>query len=145
MSLDVAAGAIGIVSFGIQVCQGLLEYYNSWKEYHERTSATRTSMSDLVKTLEVIQRVMNGTPLAPDVFLRVKQSLHTCQEGIGQLDKKLRKIVSESAGKAGLRDKAREQLHRAAYPFKESTLVKLKEVVEDLKGNLHLTLEVLQM
>lgn len=145
MSLDVAAGVIGVVSLGIQVCQGLLKYYDSWNEYHERTSATRASMADLIKTLQVIDQVMKGSPLAPDVFLRVKQSLDACEGGINRLKTKLDKISKEPVGKSGIKEKVKEHLQKAAYPFREDTLVELKQVVQDLRSNLHLALEVLQM
>lgn len=44
--LDVAAGAVGIVSLGIQACQGLLSYYNDWRDYKSEISSAYDAISD---------------------------------------------------------------------------------------------------
>ena len=59
--LGAAASAVGIASLGIQVCQGVLQYYNDWKGYEEdiatvcsTTIGLRESFGLLSSTLECL-------------------------------------------------------------------------------------------
>jgi len=45
--LGVAGSAVGTASLGIQVCQGLLQYYNDWKSYDDDIAAICGSVNDL--------------------------------------------------------------------------------------------------
>lgn len=47
---SIAAGAAGLVSLGITVCSGLLDYCNAWKDQH-------TDVSRMCQPLEAL----NGT------------------------------------------------------------------------------------
>jgi hypothetical protein len=38
--MAVAGSAVGIASLGIQVCQGLLSYYNSWEGFTTDITST---------------------------------------------------------------------------------------------------------
>ncbi|CAD6563814.1 MAG: hypothetical protein ASARMPREDX12_000073 [Alectoria sarmentosa] len=68
-----------------------------------------------------------------------------CESGLVALQKKLAKISSALQANSGWSQKLRSQFQRALYPFKESTIVKLKEICSDLQGNLALALETLQI
>jgi hypothetical protein len=50
-----AATAIDVVSFGIQVCQGLLSYYDGWKDYDPDISSAHESVAGLSKTLAFLE------------------------------------------------------------------------------------------
>lgn len=61
-----------------------------------------------------------------------------------RLEKKLANFNSRAVP-SGFRQIAIAELKRAAYPLKSSTLVKLRETVEDLTDHLSLALQVLQL
>jgi hypothetical protein len=56
--MEVAGTAVGIASLGIQVCQGLLSYYDSWKSYDSDISSTYNTISDLSKTLILLKTTL---------------------------------------------------------------------------------------
>jgi hypothetical protein len=56
--MDVAGTAVGIASVSIQVCQGLLSYYDAWKSYDSDVSSTYNGIADLSKTLTILKTTL---------------------------------------------------------------------------------------
>jgi hypothetical protein len=71
------------------------------------------------------------------VKLRVEECLQACAEGIRSLDKKLRKFDHP--------DTVKRIFSRTLYPFKASTLAKLREIVGELLAQLNLALQALEL
>ena len=142
-AMDVGT-AVGIASFGIQVCEGLLSYYDRWKSYESNISAAYDCIADLGKTFTLLQDPLGGAGLDPARAVRVKECLDSCIGGLEKLHKKLQKLHTHSLP-SGLRQKAWAEVQMSYYPFKESTIAKLREVVADLGGQLALALQVLQL
>ena len=94
------------------------------------------SIETLNRTLTALKRTLNSPSLDTDLVHRVEASIGACEDGIGCLHKKLNKINMTTDSKSGNWDaKMRLKLQRAKYPFKESTLVKLKELSNGLLDN----------
>lgn len=143
-ALGIASGAAGLVSLGIQLCQGLLEYYGSWKDADSEVMTTFNALEDLTKVLLLLQSTLTSRDIKLDTAAKVQASIALCQDGIAALQKKLHKVQLHPRGNA-MGERFRSQAWRILYPFKKSTLVKLQEIVGDLRGNLHLALTVLGM
>lgn len=90
--MDVAGSAVGIVSLGIQVCQGLLSYYDSWKNYELDTVNARESIDDLSRTLSLLKGSLNAENLKAERTDRVRRCLEACVDGINKLSSKLQKL-----------------------------------------------------
>ena len=60
-----AGSAVGIVSLGIQVCQGLLDYYHSWKSYRTDINTAYDCIADLHKTFALLQDTLSSSSLDP--------------------------------------------------------------------------------
>jgi hypothetical protein len=132
--------AVGVASLGIQVCQGLLQYYRDWKDHDDDIRETYTGINDLQQTLELLKdklQILSGTPFV----IRARECLVTCQEGIQRLDKKLKKLSKETP--IGILQKAQAGGLRLLYPFRKSTLEKLKEIVQNLMHHLSLAVQVI--
>jgi hypothetical protein len=52
--LGVAASVIGIASFGIQIAQGILQYYGSWRHQDSDVADMCVSLDSLSRTLAVL-------------------------------------------------------------------------------------------
>ncbi|KAJ9660146.1 hypothetical protein H2201_007053 [Coniosporium apollinis] len=130
---------VGVVSLGLQVCKGLVDYYDSWKSYSDDVATTRHSLEGLQKAFDFLQATLAHHPPPAGFQDPVKEALASCREGVKKLRKKLDK-VQQTPTSSGLRGKMQVQALRALYPFKESTLAKLREIVRDLQANLsHVT------
>lgn len=143
-SFSVAASAVGLVSLGLQVCKGLLDYYASWKDKDTIVTSMYNQLEGTTKTFMTLEDCLRGQDLEPRLATRVEDSILSCREGINSLEKKLSKIRREP-NRSSSRLQLRNAAHRALFPFKESTLVKLREVVSDLRDNVTMALDALQL
>lgn len=142
--LSIAASASGLLSVGITVCHGLLEYYSSWRDAEDDVSRMYNSIDALNKTLILIDLSIQHKSFNRDVVVRVEESITSTQRGLESLKKKLDKIKLVPQ-QEGWREKTKAQFRRAVFPFKESTLVKLKELGNELRDDLSIALDALQM
>ncbi|KAL8643660.1 MAG: hypothetical protein Q9226_008206, partial [Calogaya cf. arnoldii] len=143
-ALGVAANAAGLIELGLSVCHGLWEYYGSWKHAESDVKKMYAEIESLSKTFALLQTTLGRPCLDPDIVYRIEEIIVACEANILCLDKKLRKIrdTSPMTNKSGSKFKA--HLQRALYPFKESTVVKLKEISRELQDHLLLALNLQQ-
>lgn len=134
---------MGVASLGIQVCKGLLIFYQDWKDCPEDVKEARDSISSLTETFILIEKSMRNPALEEDVVHRVESCLLSCNEGVKKLQKKLGKMQIEAP--QGSREKAKASALRLAYPFRKSVVEKLKETVQDLWQHLTLAVQVLHL
>lgn len=144
MELGVASSVAGLLSLGIEVCGGLLQYYRSWKGAEDDVARTYVSIDSLAKTLILIKEVVEKNDFSTEHAKNVEASIIAAQQGISSLKKKLDKIKLTPKRDAWS-EKSKAQLRRTLYPFKESTLMKLKELTQDARDGLELAINTLQM
>lgn len=136
--------ALSVVSLGIQVCQGLIEYYDGWKGYENDIREACNSLKGLNKTFTHLQdRLSALQATSPTNVLTVQavDSLAACKDGVKKLEKKLAKLRKESP--SGFWQKAQASGLQVVYPLRKSTLEKLKEIVQDLMQHLNLDIQVM--
>lgn len=143
-AVGLGSAAAGLISLGITVCEKLLAYYSSWKDADATIKSMYEAMEALIKTFVVLKRSMSSSILRKDVVERVEESISSCETGLATLDKKLAKIKCNSKVN-DWKEKTSARLQRTLYPFKESTLIKLKELCNELCENLKLAMMTLQM
>ncbi|SMR60828.1 unnamed protein product [Zymoseptoria tritici ST99CH_1E4] len=142
--MEAAGAAVGIASLGIQVCQGLLDYYNGWKDYQTDIAGAYNSIADLYETLALLKVSLDDKELDHDRAERAKEALESCKDGLTKLSKKLQKLQTHDKPQ-GSRQRLWAEFQRGSYPFKASTLAKLREIVDDVMERLKLALQVLQL
>ena len=142
--MDVASSAVGIASLGIQVCQGLLSYYDAWKSFNSDISSTYNSIDDLHRTLISLKGSLDSDELDEERKDRVKRCLHSCEDSLTKLSEKSQKLRKDGQPE-GVRQKTWAELQRAWYPFRAGTLAKLRDIVSDVRERLKLAMQVLQL
>ncbi|KAK6437156.1 hypothetical protein LTR95_006651 [Oleoguttula sp. CCFEE 5521] len=140
--MDVAGAAIGIASLGIQISQGLLDYYKACEGYDDDIKEAQSWLTYLQRTLSILGDTLQSGNSKTDVFQNAQSCLLLCEEGILKLEKKLRKIHRKYPATAIGHTKAVGR--RFIYPFHQSTIAKLKEIVRDLLGHLVLSVQLVQ-
>jgi len=141
--MEFAGTAVGIASLGIQVCQGLLDYYDSWKSYDSDISSTYDAISDLSKTLILLKTTLQQQTDEERVG-RVRTCVKDCEDALLELGKR-RKSLQKYGQPEGLRQKMRAGLQRTWYPFRKETLEALEASVINVQERLKLALQVLQL
>ena len=166
-AFGVGTGVLSIISFGIQVCQGCLQYYDAYKNSNKTITKLFSSTTALKSTLELIQGVVKQE-FSAEVVENVKINIKACEDTIKELRLELERIrivripntssdvqaaaddngcaqIVSSKSKTKVRDALLQQGRRLLYPFRESTLLKLQEDVDHVLSNLALAIQALDL
>ncbi|KAI9860058.1 MAG: hypothetical protein M1813_006406 [Trichoglossum hirsutum] len=145
-ALGVAGSVVGIVSLGIQLTQGLLKYYRSWKDQDNDISDVCASLDSLQRTLTILSKTIQP-PARFDMGIKdsVEKNVNCINGALEKLTDELRKVQGTELLKSGARSAMRRHVRRALYPFREETLSNIQRVVSEARSNLDLALQVLQV
>lgn len=141
--LGVAGSAVGIISLGIHVCQGLTQYYGSWKGAPKDVAQMCKSVQNLEETLKVLKVTIRDEGVATQAETGVQNSIDACTVSIDELQGELIR-VQEVKG-SSIWSKVHGQGRHLLYPFRESTLLKLKGIAAEIRENLSLAVDVLHL
>ncbi|KAK4892915.1 hypothetical protein LTR27_008643 [Elasticomyces elasticus] len=140
---DIAGSAVGIVSLGIQVCQGLLQYYGDWKGYHKDIEASHKAVQGLTETFVLLAQVLNGNVVVNDAQRRnVENCVASCEDSVGHLRDRLAEL-RKYGHPAAFREKVKASGSRLLYPFKKESLDVLRNLVQEILQRLMLAVNVL--
>ena len=148
--LSAAASAAGIVSLGLQVCQGIVQYYSSWKDFTVDVTSTYELVEQLRGIFDLLRTTLKSSPLEDaSAAEHVRSSIRKCEGGILRLHKRLEKIkakdLEEGTKYSNPKQKLISQGKKLVYPFQQGTLGKLRDAVSDLRDNLTPALHALNL
>ena len=142
--LGVLSGVAGLVSLGITLCKGLLNFYTSVRDVSDDVEKTFQSIESLSKILVKIERSLEHPSITMIENDDIRDCIMSCQTGFDSLLTKVKKLKSRS-GSGLMRDKLANAKQRMTYPFKESTLAKTRELCAELQSNLGVALQRLHL
>ncbi len=143
--LATAGSVVGLISLGIQSCQGLTSYYSAWKSYDEQISQTYRNIDELMITCENLERELQRMTVDQNPAVRqVVRLITSCQDGIHDLCYALGQCRSTKVPHS-LDAKIKLFRARALYPFRKQTLQTLIDSVHSIQGNLGSALQILQL
>lgn len=130
--VSAASSAIGAVSLGIQVCQGLVSYYADYKSFDDDIDRIIGKLRGLEETLENLK---NGITRFQNANAKevedVNKKISACDNGILRLQTILNKCRASSSTNS-----VHRFVQKTLYPFRKNTLKELDASVRDLQGNL---------
>ncbi|KAJ5970692.1 uncharacterized protein N7479_000610 [Penicillium vulpinum] len=142
--LSIASGVAGLLSLGIQVTKSLLDFYSAYKD---QTPALKKTLRDLESLLSILRSLdgalQNGEPQKDALLQEIDKVAEGCREILEELRDECQKFQKDAT--LSLKDRIQVAGRRATYPFRKSTLQKLEEDVGEIRGNLSLALNVLQL
>lgn len=144
--LSVAAGVAGLVSLGIQVTEGLFMFYTSYKDQDvniERATGKLENLLDTFRCLDDALRKRTFRREDLELIKNIQSSVQQCDELIKELQKECEKFHKYSTDSLSRVIKVAGR--RLAYPFRQSTLQKLDEDIGEIRENLSLALNALQL
>lgn len=142
--MEIAGSAVGIVSLGIQTCHSLFTYYKDWKDHHVEIGKIHDRVSDLEKSLTLMRSQLEDKKLGEAPVQRVRECLSSLEENMTRLSQKLKKLRTFDQPQ-GIRQKVWSDIQRLHYPFRVSTLAKLRETVDNAQHRLQLTTQLLSI
>jgi hypothetical protein len=145
---SVAGSAVGVISLGLSICQGLLAYYGPFKAYDEQIHDVSNRITSFDSTLKALEDVLAhaqvfSSPLTAQSATVALDSIFACQEGLERLSKMLERCKGTASAKSFLGSKI--QINRILYPFRRDTLMAILETVSWLQAHLNTSLQILNM
>ncbi|KAK5722839.1 hypothetical protein LTR17_014225 [Elasticomyces elasticus] len=134
-----ASAVIGILSFGIQVCQGITKYYGAWRNCPEEVSSTSNTIDSLRTLFEQFKDILADRQLEQDTRTLVEERVSACLAGLRRLEAENKQFGTDKPSKFQM------AIHRLSYPFKQDTLDRLKKLVGGILGQLSIALQVLDI
>ncbi|OCT45668.1 hypothetical protein CLCR_01745 [Cladophialophora carrionii] len=143
---EVAGTAVGVISLGIQVCQGLVSYYQAYRGQDETIRNILCHVEGLSNTLEVAHACL--TKANPARFVAISQAVNSiiaCADAIHGLEQLLQRCRQTISPTASGPERIRLAVHKAVFPFQQSTIRDFSETVKGLQANVSLALQTLQL
>lgn len=142
--------ALGGVSLGLQVVKEVAVYYSIFKDRDEDISRMITLLAEVEQNLNSINLLITKTQFEQTVLCYIKENMDSASESIENLRKKLDKVKRVNYHDIDTWQKTsgawtRELGRKCLYPFKKSTIIKISEIVGEIKFQLANTLGVLGM
>ncbi|KAM0796422.1 hypothetical protein BDR22DRAFT_893275 [Usnea florida] len=141
---SVAGSAVGVVSLAITTCQGVISYYNSWDNQDQSIIDAKGKIERLHSSLSALDEILPKISSSSGIAAEVEQCVLSCRECTARLQNFLGKC-RENAVPLNFRERLRDCRQRAIFPFRQSSLDSLNEIVRDLEKNLCTALQVLQL
>jgi hypothetical protein len=94
---------VGIVSLGIQVCNGIVEYYAQWKDYGDNIQATLNQFKELQALFPSCRTAIEYLELVPEeLLILLETQLQAYKAAILRLRKYLEKLSAQLPGAAAV-------------------------------------------
>lgn len=137
--------AVGVISLGIQVCQGLVSYYEKWKSLDDDIAHLHASIDGLRITLENLKNILpkfknSNATIVADVEKKILLSIN----GIRKMEEVLNKCYSSVSANIA-QQRGYRLVQKTFYPFKKATLQELNSYVTNLEHGLKTSLHSLTL
>ena len=142
--VSVAGSAVGVISLAITTCQGVISYYDSWETQDQNINDAKGKIERLRSSLSALEELLPKISSSLAIAEHVERCVLCCGEGTSRLEQFLGRCRKDPAP-LSLKDKLRVFGQKAIFPFRESSLERLREIVRDLEGDLGTALRVLQL
>ncbi|KAI9708174.1 MAG: hypothetical protein M1820_004128 [Bogoriella megaspora] len=143
--VSITGTAVGVLSLGIQACQGLTEYYRAWEGQDEEISGI---LGNLLREQDILELLQHTLAKQPPGFcasvIQVEECITQVNTEFIKLDEMLRKCRQVPAP-VGAREKARNIAKGLLYPFRRETIRELKEAAGEVGKLLALAVQHLQL
>lgn len=84
--LSLTGTVVGIVSLGIQVSNGIIQYYNQWKNYDSDINSTDQMVDQLRTTFSLLENKLKlEILLERDAANQILSGIKLCEGGIVEL------------------------------------------------------------
>lgn len=134
--------ALAILSIALEAAKGLVTYYELWKDCDRDVKEARNSLLWVANIFTQLDITLRQDHLKPSIASTIRITAKACESGVEELHALLDKAMRDGSPK-GLIQKLKAQGRRACFPFRASTITRLLELVEDLKDDLNLAIDLL--
>lgn len=135
--------AVGVVTFGIATCKGLLSFYQDWRSYESDLDQAAARAHKFMRTLQSLRLTLqNLSDPSPNALSEVNSSINLCENAIQDLEAYIASCRL-AQGSRPQSTKLPALAQRVRYPFKKKRLGELKDTADHLQRNLVTLLHIL--
>jgi len=145
--MDVVSGIVGFLSFSITICNGLVQYYQSWSSRDEAVNSLLQELTNLHLTLDLFREPfaeLSAEEIGDEALDHIITLEHGLRTNVQKLEKILNRCKTNDAP-ANIQERIHIFKMKAIYPFKKETIQELKRVISDLQGTVLLSSSALQL
>ena len=135
---------VGVISLGIEVCSGLVSYYDSYRSHDSYVARVCANLNGLHTILLSVQEILDGFQFTESMAQVVHERILACRGGMAMLEEKLQKCKATQLPD-GIRGGLQSLRRRVLFPFHRVTLQELETTVDALQKDLGLALQALQL
>lgn len=143
--LSVAGSAVGIISLGIQVSQGLYNYISSVRGRYKDLDTASTQVSHLLRTFQTLSDLIPKIHSLPDPDTQAIQTLRQClqesERGVGELGVLLQSLQDVVA--SDLKGKMKNTGRLLGFGLRREDLTQMQDKVLRLTETTELALQVI--
>ncbi len=146
--LTVVASTAGIVSFGLQVCGGLIKFCRAWKSHDRDIEEALENLTDLELNLKLLSENLSLVESLDDTnadsLAGARHKIRSCTASLNKLQGIL--IESEAIDQpAGVLDKLHNVRLRSMFWFNKEKLKGLRASVSETQNNLGCAIQILSL
>lgn len=144
--LSIAASTAGLVSLGLQTIEYLVRFYTTYRERDTTLARTTERLSDLLRCLHTVDEIVRTRKWRANermILENFERCICQSEDVIQELQTEVRKLQKDP--KDSLGQTIRATGRRVTYPFRQSTLKKLDEDIDEFRDNVSIALQALQL
>jgi len=142
---SVTGSAVGVISLGLTVCQGLISYYEAWNSQEQEVCSALNDLLAVTKALALVEaRAKDGGAVSEEAIVHLQGVIMSTKEAVEELDHILSKCKKQ-APISSVRQRIQSTSRGLLYPFRQATLQRLQRAVKGTQQNIALALQILQL
>ena len=139
-----AASALSVVSVGIQICQGLLIYYDDCKSFDDTVASLCRKVAWLRTTFEKCEEILNSRKRTTSrAHAHVLERINVSGHNLDKLKEALYSCQKHPKPQ-GFRANFHNYRQQVFFPFRKPHLIKLETAVSALQNDVQIALVILQ-
>ncbi|KAK2734051.1 hypothetical protein FQN55_002919 [Onygenales sp. PD_40] len=142
--ISIVGTAVGVVALGLAVSNSLVSYYDAWTHCEYEVESILHPLRTLVENFRLVEKSLKSGDFDPELTAIAEKSIESCNAGILALRRKLEKIQLEKVP-CGIKERTRSAVIKSQYGFKQKTILKLSEIVSNLKDDVSFVLQTLNL
>ena len=145
--VSIAAGTAGVVSLGLQICGGLVDYCKAWKCHDRDVEKALERLTNLHLTLESLDKILLAYEIDEDDTADIRTArdkIYSCNANLNTLHAVW--VELESIGQpAGVLDKIHNVRLRSIAFFNKDKFRRLQDSVLDIQLKLDSAMQILHL
>lgn len=144
--LSVAGSAVGIISLGIQVCQGLIQYVDAIRGQQRDVDDCMDEVRLLLAVFKSLEQTITRIEIdSPENAKSLLEHLRQAEAKLGSLEEVLTEVGIPVNTSSSIKGKVKETYRAAIYPMKKSKLEGARRNVQSILSILTTALQTVDL